>query len=247
MKAASVELTQVRKQYGARMVFNNLSLKISAGSFTSIVGSSGGGKSTLLRILAGVSRPDSGQVVRSEGARIGFVFQEPQLLPWRTVLQNASLPGELLRESETTDRARAALNLVGLGDALGLYPRQLSGGMKMRVSLARALALKPSLLVLDEPFAALDELTRFRLEEELHAVWEREKMTIVLVTHSFTEAVFLSNEVLFLSSTGQGLVDSLETPLGEKRTRALWSEPRFSALVTTCRDKFEKMEASGAR
>lgn len=242
---AQLELHSVAKVYGGRVLFQNLHWDFKPGSFSAIVGASGGGKTTLLRLLAGLLPPDRGTLHRTPGIRTGFVFQEAQLLPWRTALENVALAPELLGDPDAFARAADALESVGLGRHAAFFPRQLSGGMKMRVSLARALAVRPQLLLLDEPFAALDELTRVTLEEDLHRLWEREKMTVVLVTHSFTEAVFLSEQVLFLSSQGGGIVDTLETRLGSERNRALWTDPGFAALVSQCREKFEKMEARG--
>src|SRR5207248_2499769 len=151
------------------------------------------GKSTLLRMIAGLDHPTGGTIAGVEPAGIAFVFQDAHLLPWRNVLCNVALPLELRGVSKTdrNERAMRAIDQVGLTDAIRRYPAQLSGGMRMRVSLARALVTDPSLLLLDEPFAALDEITRQQLDEQLRELWIARKMTVVFVTHSINEAAFL--------------------------------------------------------
>ena len=239
----SLSLQQVSKAYGDRIVFQNLNLAVAPGDFISVVGPSGCGKSTLLRLLAGLDRPDSGALSTAPVPRPGFVFQESHLLPWRTVLQNVCLPLELqsVARGERNERARQALIQVGLGAEGDLFPNQLSGGMKMRVSLARALVTSPDLLLLDEPFAALDELSRVHLEEELRQLWSARRMTVVLVTHSFSEAVFLANRVLVFSTARRGIGDTLEVNLGE-RNEALRRTPEFAGLVQDCRTRFENLQ-----
>ncbi len=242
--AASVEFSQVTKSFGRRVVFRGFNLSVPRGEFVSIVGRSGCGKSTLLRLVAGLERATEGSVKVSPAPKLGYVFQESQLLPWRTVAGNVALPLEL-KKSPLQDRAgqvERALRLVGMTEASALYPSQLSGGMKMRTSLARALILEPDVLLLDEPFAALDELSRVHLEEELRGLWIKTGMTVLFVTHSFSEAVFLSDRIVILSEQAQGLGDILEIPLGKVRTEALRSQPAFSALIQECRRKFERLQ-----
>jgi NitT/TauT family transport system ATP-binding protein len=174
--------------------------------FLTLLGPSGCGKSTALRIIAGLSEPTSGRMEwpvtgGGEVARgIGFVFQEPTLMPWATVTANVRLPLRLAGLDETAARPRltAALEQVGLAGFAGAYPRQLSGGMKMRVSIARALVTEPKLLLMDEPFAALDEITRFKLNDDLLSVWRILGMTVVFVTHSVFESVYLSNRIVVM-------------------------------------------------
>ncbi len=203
--SARVKLTDVAKRFRDSIIFDDLDLQIEPGSFVAVMGPSGCGKSTLLRLLAGLERPDVGRVqveiAGQESPRISFVFQEAQLLPWRSVLQNVTLPLELggHEAREAASMAREALIRVGLGEALSKYPHQLSGGMKMRVSLARALVTRPHLLLLDEPFAALDDVTRFRLQNDLRAFWLAERMTVVFVTHSMTESAYLADRQIMLS------------------------------------------------
>jgi NitT/TauT family transport system ATP-binding protein len=240
-RGVALSLQQISKAFGDRIVFENLNLSVPAGEFISVVGPSGCGKSTLLRLLAGLEPPDTGRLSVVPSPRTGFVFQEAQLLPWRTVLANVCLPLELQSVPlvERTERARQALQQVGLKSDETLYPNQLSGGMKMRVSLARALVTSPDLLLLDEPFAALDELSRVQLEEELRQLWVARRMTVVFVTHSFSEAVFLSNRVLVFSAKRRGIGDSLDVGLGE-RNEVLRRTPQFAGLVQDCRTRFEK-------
>lgn len=199
-----IDLSDVSRSFlGTGSVVEPLNLHINAGEFVSFLGPSGCGKSTLLRMIAGLDRPDGGNVELNESRHFfrGFVFQEAQLLPWRTVLGNVMLPLELMKRSraEAESAARTVLHQVGLGDAFEKFPSQLSGGMKMRVSLARALVGKPSLLLLDEPFAALDEITRQKLQEDLRSLFEKSRMTIIFVTHSVSEAVFLSDRAVVFS------------------------------------------------
>jgi NitT/TauT family transport system ATP-binding protein len=188
-----------------------LTLGIREGEFATVVGPSGCGKSTLLRIVAGLVAPTSGRVRLWPGAdteathdrRTAFVFQSPTLMTWADVEKNVRLPldlGHAGDASHADERVRRALTLVGLQDFRHAYPRELSGGMQMRASIARALVTEPALLLMDEPFAALDEITRSRLDRELSALWSREALTVLFVTHSIYEAVFLSTRVLVMSS-----------------------------------------------
>ncbi len=185
-----------------------LDLDIAKGEFVSLLGPSGCGKSTALRIIAGLASPTSGSVEVSHhadearpGHRIGFVFQEPTLMPWTTVAGNVRLPLKLagIRSAESDARIGEALARVGLADFADAFPRELSGGMKMRVSLARALVTDPDILLMDEPFAALDEITRFRLNDDLLSLWRKLNKTIVFVTHSVFESVYLSQRVIVMT------------------------------------------------
>ena len=179
---------------------HNVTAQFDSGSFTALVGPSGCGKSSLLRLLAGLEQPFIGSVTGLAQSQIGFVFQEPTLLAWRSVADNITLPLQIEDHSpyEIALRLDEALALVGLTDFADALPRQLSGGMKMRVSLARALAKRPPVLLMDEPFAALDELTRFRLDDDLRAIWQQQKCTIIFVTHSVTEAAYLAERALVM-------------------------------------------------
>jgi len=185
-----------------------LDLSVQPGEFLSLVGPSGCGKSTALRLIAGLTPPSAGQV-RWDGrdqpppaGNIGFVFQEATLMPWARVLANVTLPLKLARlpRSQAEDRARDALALVGLAGFERAFPRELSGGMRMRVSIARALVMRPRLLLMDEPFAALDEITRLKLNDDLLALWAQRGLTIVFVTHSVYESVYLSSRVAIMAA-----------------------------------------------
>ena len=206
----SVHLENISRFFDGTGVINKLSLQIDAGEFLAVLGPSGCGKSTLLRIIAGLIPPDSGTcTINPPDTKFStaYVFQDAHLLPWRSVLDNTVLPLELMgfTPSESADRARAALSEVGLSDTESRYPAQLSGGMKMRVSLARALVTEPRLLLLDEPFAALDEITRFRLDVRLRDLWIERGMTVIFVTHSITEAAFLADRAVVLTRKGGGI------------------------------------------
>lgn len=180
-------------------------LAVREGEFVSLLGPSGCGKSTALRIIAGLSAPSAGGVVWARAGeaagRIGFVFQEPTLMPWANLAANVQLPLDLARRGNGQARAAVtqALARVGLGDFAAAFPRELSGGMKMRASIARALVTEPRLLLMDEPFAALDEITRFKLNNQLLDLWEELRHTVVFVTHSVFESVFLSQRIVVMS------------------------------------------------
>lgn len=222
-----------------------ISLQIQRGEFACFLGPSGCGKSTLLRIIAGLLEPTTGRVTR-QGANlpVGFVFQDAHLLPWRSVLGNVALPLELagVGKSERLDAAAEILQQVALGDFLRHYPAQLSGGMRMRVSLARALVTRPPLLLLDEPFAALDEITRQRLDEQLLELWHEHGTTICFVTHSVTEATFLGQRaIVFSPRPGRVVLDHV-IDLPERRDARLRGEARFAA---ECGILFRALEAGG--
>jgi len=212
------------------VVIDGLDLSIDAGEFLAVLGPSGCGKSTLLRMIARLSVTNTGRIVTDpEHFQTAFVFQDAHLLPWRTVLDNAALPLELMgiERDERHARARAMLTQVGLADAESRYPAQLSGGMRMRVSLARALVTEPRLLLMDEPFAALDEITRFHLEVQLRDLWQRRGMTVIFVTHSISEAAFLANRAVVLARRGGRIRLDRHIELPPQRTNDLRSDPRL--------------------
>jgi len=204
----AVSLRAVTKVYDSGVsALGPLDLDVGHGELVSLLGPSGCGKSTALRLIAGLSAPSSGSVgvaTRAGGAGrgIGFVFQEPTLMPWTDVRENVRLPLKLahMPAAEANARVKDALAQVGLAEFAGAYPRELSGGMKMRVSLARALVTDPDILLMDEPFAALDEITRFRLNNDLLSLWRRLRKTIIFVTHSVFESVYLSQRVIVMSA-----------------------------------------------
>jgi NitT/TauT family transport system ATP-binding protein len=215
---------------------SSVDLAVSRGEFVGVLGPSGCGKSTLLRILAGLVEPTAGRLERSGDLtdNIGFVFQEPTLMPWATVWDNVYLPLRLrgAGRAAAAPRIGAMLESLGLGEFAFAYPRQLSGGMRMRVSIARALVTEPALLLLDEPFAALDEITRFKLNEELRALWQRHRCTIVFVTHSVFESVFLTNRIVVMTKRPGRIVADLPVNLPEARDASLRMTPLY---VEVCR------------
>ena len=226
-----VALRGVGKRYSTgTLALDGIDLTIAQGDFLALLGPSGCGKSTLLRILAGLTAPSAGSLdwAAADPRRdIGFVFQEPTLMPWASVMRNVTLPLELagMKRSEAEDRAAEWLARVELKGFEHAFPRALSGGMKMRVSIARALVTRPRLLLLDEPFAALDEITRFRLNNDLLRLWQAEHFTVVFVTHSVFESVFLARRIAVMAPRPGRIAQSLaiEAPAGhgeEFRTSA---------------------------
>lgn len=213
-------------------VLQNLSLDIRAGEALAIVGPSGCGKTTLLRVLAGLEVPDSGGVlidgheVRGVGTERSIIFQEPRLLPWLTVLGNVSfgLTVRGVARLQAEERARRYIHLVGLADFEAAYPRQLSGGMAQRVGIARALAVQPEILLLDEPLGALDAMTKLTMQEELARIWREEKVTLILVTHDLEEAIYLADRVLVLPKEKGAVPRLIDVGLARPRDR---SEARF--------------------
>ena len=201
------------------LALSNMSLDVRRGEFLSLLGPSGCGKSTALRIIAGLGAPSSGTIdwpsstINAKGlpqGDIGFVFQDPTLMPWQTVFGNVYLPLRLagVSKRDATERITETLSLVGLDDFAQSYPRELSGGMKMRVSIARALVTKPKLLLMDEPFAALDEITRQKLNDDVLRLWRQSGITVIFVTHSVFESAYLSNRIVVMRARpGQVFAD----------------------------------------
>ena len=234
----AVSLREVTKVYdNGVMALGPFDLAVRKGEFVSLLGPSGCGKSTALRIMAGLAAPSAGrvQVAHHDGAlpgqSIGFVFQEPTLMPWTSVRENVRLPLKLARvpAAESGQRVMEALTRVGLAEFADSFPRELSGGMKMRVSLARALVTDPDILLMDEPFAALDEITRFRLNNDLLALWRNLKKTVVFVTHSVFESVYLSQRVIVMTQrpgriSAEIKIDAPEPRDEEFRTSAAYGE-----------------------
>jgi len=224
---------------GSLAAIEDVSFEVAEGEFLCIVGPSGCGKTTLLRLLAGLVLPDAGQVclhgqpVTGPCQEIGFVFQKANLMPWRTVFDNVLLPLQIQRlpSSEADRQAADALELVGLTEFASNYPRELSGGMEQRVAIARALAHEPEILLLDEPFGALDALTRERLNQELLRVWDISRKTVVMVTHDIREAVFLADRVLVLSQRPGRVAAIVPITLPRPRSLSIFYSEAFSALA----------------
>ena len=225
---------------------HDVDLTIGQGEFISLIGPSGCGKTTLLRVIADLEPISSGTVlvngVTPHDARLarayGYVFQAPALFPWRTVLANVMLPLQIQgRDKATAQRtALEQLERVGLKGFEKKYPWQLSGGMQQRVSIARALAFEPKLLMMDEPFGALDEITRDRLNEQLQQLWQRERRTVVFVTHSIAEAVYLSTRIVVMSPRPGRIVKVIDSTLPDERHLGLRDTPEFMALAHEVRE-----------
>ena len=235
-----IELSGLTKRYGdGQTILNSVSLTISKGEFVSIIGPSGCGKSTVLKLIAGLAVPTSGTISvdgmtpRNARELIAFIFQDATLLPWRTVAQNVGLGLELegIGKVPRNQKTSQLIELVGLQHMANAYPRELSGGMKMRVSIARALATSPRLLLMDEPFAALDEMSRDRLNEEVLRLRAEQNWTAVFVTHSVAEAVFLSTRIVVLAPNPGRVEAEFPIDLPATRTGELRETPEFEALV----------------
>jgi NitT/TauT family transport system ATP-binding protein len=241
-----VKIGGVSKQFGETTALQGIDLEIDEREFVSLIGPSGCGKSTLLRIIGDLIEPSAGTVVvNGKPARqarndrdYGIVFQDPVLYDWRTVAKNVALPLEMARwpREKRNDRVQKMLELVELQGFGGHRPWQLSGGMQQRVSIARALSFDPALLLMDEPFGALDEMTRERLNIELLKIWEESGSTIVFVTHSIAEAVFLSTRVVVMSPRPGRISEVIPIDLPQPRTATTREEPRFFELVTRVRE-----------
>jgi NitT/TauT family transport system ATP-binding protein len=237
--ARKLEVSGLGKSFGELEALRGIDLAIERGEFISVVGPSGCGKTTFLRIVAGLESATTGTVlldggvVREPGGDRGFVFQSDSLLPWRTVLANALIGPEVAGQVGPQERRRTLdlLKLVGLGGFENYYPRQLSGGMRQRVNLARALAIDPEVLLMDEPFAALDAQTREIMQTELLRIWEQGRKTVLFVTHQIDEAVFLSDRVLVFARRPGRLQESVEIALPRPRALELKRTPEFVAYV----------------
>jgi NitT/TauT family transport system ATP-binding protein len=231
-----------------------LDLEVRAGEFLSLLGPSGCGKSTALRIIAGLSEPTQGAVewppaaARTESeSRIGFVFQEPTLMPWASVFNNVLLPLKLkgTPANKAAARVEAALDRVGLQKFSQAYPRELSGGMRMRVSIARALVTEPALLLMDEPFAALDEITRFKLNNDLLQVWQALRTTVVFVTHSVFESVYLSSRVVVMAARPGRVFTELAIDAPYPRDQNFRTSAEYAAFCRRTSEALAQAMAAG--
>jgi|TARA_B100001013_G_scaffold317083_1_gene224736 NitT/TauT family transport system ATP-binding protein len=226
-----ISVSNVTKHFDKVHALAEVNLDIAAGEFITIVGPSGCGKSTLLRIIAGLVSTNGSVMKPAKGA---FVFQDAALLPWRNVQKNVELLMELesVPKAQIAEKARSVLQQVGLTGFEKSYPHQLSGGMKMRLSLARSLVLRPDYLLMDEPLSAVDELTREVLQEEIHTLWNKDKFTAILVTHNVAEAVYLSNRVVVMSPRPGEIIHIVDVPFGDDRNQKLRSTSKFTKLVS---------------
>ena len=244
-----LDVVDVTKEYETRegddiLALANASLTLTDGEFVSVVGPSGCGKSTLLKIIAGIESKSSGTISyrgkthQGPESGMGVVFQTPVLLPWLTILENVLLPIRVLRlpRKASEERARGLLALVGLAGFEGKYPGELSGGMQQRVGIARSLVHDPALLLMDEPFGALDALTRERMSLELQKIWMSNRKTVFFITHSIVESVFLSDRVLVMSGRPGRIIEELLIPFARPRGFDLAASPDFNKLVSRIRD-----------
>jgi len=243
-----IDVQNIKHSFNSLNVLNDISLEIKEGEFVSIIGPSGCGKTTLLKILGGLLPPSHGDITIKDNSLdvaikrrdFGFVFQNPVLLPWRTVLQNIELPLEIIGDQTPLAESEKLLELLGLKGFGKYYPKALSGGMKQRVAIARALVFNPDILLMDEPFGALDELTRERLNLELLKIWEQTHKTIIFITHSISEAVFLSNRVIVLSERPAKIDEIKEIDLPFPRTIAVKQSKEYFQYITWLRNKLKK-------
>ncbi|MBB3176920.1 ABC transporter ATP-binding protein [Variovorax sp. Sphag1AA] len=259
MRVASVpavEVLSAEKTYpnGTRALMP-VDLTIGEGEFVTLLGPSGCGKSTLLKMVAGMLEPTDGrlkvfrkpvQQIESSGRRMAFVFQSPTLMPWASVRTNVRLPLDLagVPRKEAEGRVSEALELVGLEKFASALPRALSGGMQMRVSIARGLVTQPDLLLMDEPFGALDEITRHKLDAELLDLWREKKLTVIFVTHSIHEAVFLSSRVVMMAARPGRVVEEFEIPEPYPRTADFMVSPQFSRYAKKLQDSLLRASTS---
>ena len=244
-------------QANETVALQDVNLDIFPGEFVSLIGPTGCGKSTLLRLVGDLLKPTSGEVIvngkTAVQARLeqdyGIVFQAPILYDWRTVSENVQLPLELrnVSQEERRERAKEMLELVELAGFADHYPWQLSGGMQQRAAIARALVMKPKLLLMDEPFGALDEMTRERMNVELHRIWQQTQSTIIFVTHSIAEAVYLSNRVAVMSARPGRIMRIIDIDLPQQRSNDTRNDPRFFALVGEGRDALREAEDTAVK
>jgi NitT/TauT family transport system ATP-binding protein len=248
MPSSIISLKSIRVEYGTAdgsvLAVQNADLDIQQGEFLVLVGPSGCGKSTLLQVIAGLVRPTSGTVSHAGSEsehQIGVVFQRPVLLPWRTVMENVMLPVQALRLNQRsyTERAESLLEMLGLSGFANRYPYELSGGMQQRASIARALVHEPSVVLMDEPFSALDAITRDQLNIELRRIWRETGKTVLFVTHSISEAVFLGTRVVVMSARPGRISDVIDIALPSERDIAMTTGAAFGSYVDRIRTGLE--------
>ena len=247
-----LDMTNVTKSFNGNVVaLRDMNLSVNSGDFISLLGPSGCGKSTALRLIAGLSSPSAGRITWAGGQSendLGVVFQEPTLMPWATVAQNVWLPFRLKGKSYSSvkDDILEALRLVGLEKFLEAYPRELSGGMKMRVSIARAMVTKPRLILMDEPFAALDEITRFRLNNDLLQLKAKIGCTVIFVTHSVFESVFLSDRIVVMAARPGRVIREVTVDAPYPRSEEFRTSPEYAALCRRASDALHEAMGEAA-
>jgi NitT/TauT family transport system ATP-binding protein len=244
----AIQVENVSKVFSRERVeleaLRNVSVDIQPGQFVAFVGPSGCGKSTLLKLIGGLAEPSAGRIsigakpVTGPSRGIGVMFQTSVLFPWRTVLENVMLPIEVfgLERAAATEKARAILRLVGLEGREGAYPRELSGGMQQRAALSRVLITDPPIILMDEPFGALDEFTRERMNLELLRIWQERGQTIIFVTHSIAEAVFLADRIVVMDTAPGRVLAVVDVPLARPRAIDLMKSAAFAAKVFEVRE-----------
>jgi NitT/TauT family transport system ATP-binding protein len=248
---AMVRIAALKKTFGELEAIRQLSFDVADGEFLSVLGPSGCGKSTLLMMIAGLIDPTAGEIrikdakVAGPRREVGVVFQSPVLLPWRTVLQNVLFPIELLKlpRRQYERRAMDLLRMAKIDEFSGHLPRQLSGGMRQRVAICRALVHDPSILLMDEPFSALDAITRDEMAVELQRIWQANRKTVIFVTHSIREAAFLSDRVLVMARRPATIIDELPIDLPRPRSIAVTEDEAFNRLVRHLRNAIEASHA----
>ena len=248
MSAPVVTCRNISKRFAnGTVALSDVTLDVFEHQFLSLLGPSGCGKSTLLRLIAGLSEPSAGTITWQGHPSLSFVFQEPTLMPWATALSNVMLPLRLagVRSDERRQRATAALAQVGLAGFEKSYPRELSGGMKMRVSIARALVTRPKVLLMDEPFAALDEITRFKLNNDLLELWQREGLTVIFVTHSVFESAFLSQRIAVMAARPGRFIEEVMLEAPYPRTPEYRTSAQNNEYCRRASAALEKAMANG--
>jgi NitT/TauT family transport system ATP-binding protein len=248
---AMVRIAALKKTFGELEAIRQLSFDVADGEFLSVLGPSGCGKSTLLMMIAGLIDPSAGEIrikdakVAGPRREVGVVFQSPVLLPWRTVLQNVLFPIELLKlpRRQYERRAMDLLRMAKIDEFSGHLPRQLSGGMRQRVAICRALVHDPCILLMDEPFSALDAITRDEMAVELQRIWQANRKTVIFVTHSIREAAFLSDRVLVMARRPATIIDELPIDLPRPRSIAVTEDEAFNRLVRHLRNAIEASHA----
>jgi NitT/TauT family transport system ATP-binding protein len=247
----SVDLRDLQKIFETdnnRVVaLEDVSLQILPGEFVSIIGPSGCGKTSMIRIVGDLDTASGGVVLVNQKApaearkarEVGFVFQSPALLEWRNVTENVALAGEIFGDQTVLDRVQDMIDMVGLAGFEKAYPRELSGGMQSRVAIARALTFRPSILLMDEPFGALDEITRERMQLELLQLWRETKATVMFITHSISEALLLSDRVVVMSARPGRIIEDLKVDFGRPRSANLRADAQFVAMEAHLRNQLE--------